>query len=62
MAEKPTLSLIRGDDLTVENLAALFQRLTGRKATEEELAEARAMLDADQDHTTIDDGADRDPE
>jgi hypothetical protein len=48
VAEKPTLSLIPGNALTVENLAALFEKLTGRKPTEEELAEARAILEADQ--------------
>ena len=48
MTEKPILSLVRGDDLTLEALVDLFEKLTGRKPTGEELAEPRAILAADQ--------------
>jgi hypothetical protein len=45
----PQLSLIsvRGDpDKTVNDLAVMFEKITGRKPTADELAKAREMLRA----------------
>lgn len=53
MAEttKPCLNLVGPDDgePSLDDLVALFERLTGRKPTTDELAEARAALDAEPD-------------
>jgi len=41
---KPTLTLLSGPTFTAEDLAALFERLTGRRPSEQEMAEARETL------------------
>jgi hypothetical protein len=43
-AKKPELTLIKGKGLTPEALAMLYERLTGRKPTAEELESARQKL------------------
>ena len=42
--EKPSLTLV-SPPITVEKLAALFRKLTGKEPTEADLAEARAILE-----------------
>jgi hypothetical protein len=45
MADKPKLNLLKaGKTLTVEQLAALYEKLTGKKPTEQELEAARQRL------------------
>jgi hypothetical protein len=39
--DKPLLILMRGNAVTVEELADAFERFTGRKPTPEEMAAAR---------------------
>ena len=46
MTKKPTLFLVGGGVLpTLDQIAALYARLTGREPTPEDLASARAILD-----------------
>jgi hypothetical protein len=44
--EKPSLSLLPGQAITAEDLAMLFEHLTGRKPTGEERQEAAEVLAA----------------
>lgn len=41
---KPNLVALRGQSVDLTQLAAMFERMTGRKPTEQELEEARAEL------------------
>jgi len=40
-AEKPSLTLLRGDRITAESLADLFEKLTGKRPTPEEIAQVK---------------------
>lgn len=42
--QKPELFLLRGDQLTAEKVALLFEKLTGRKVSEDEIARFREKL------------------
>ena len=41
---KAELSLLKVEDPTAEDIAALFEQLTGRKPTAEDMAEVRKIL------------------
>ena len=41
--EKPTLVLLQLKEATVENLAKMFEKLTGRKPTAEEIEQAQKI-------------------
>ena len=43
-AEKPSLTLLRGDRISAETLATMFEKLTGKKPSPEEIEEARETL------------------
>ncbi len=43
--KKPALSLLRGDNITGETIAAMCKQLTGKDSTKEEIANAQAILD-----------------
>ena len=45
--QKPSLYLLKGDNVTTETLAALYEKLMGKKPTEEELKKAREMVGND---------------
>lgn len=47
---KPVLTLLHGQRVTLESLAAMFEQMTGRKPTPEELARARAVMPVANDH------------
>ena len=44
--KKPTLSLLRGNNITGETLAKLHEQLTGEASTKEQVAKMQATLDA----------------
>jgi hypothetical protein len=44
---KPRLAVLKGREITAEDVAALFRHLTGRTATPEEVEEARKSLEGE---------------
>jgi hypothetical protein len=44
MSERKPLFLIEGKSIAAEQIAEIFEHLSGREATEEEMAEVAAML------------------
>jgi len=44
MTQKPELSLIKGKGVTAEDIAALYEKLTGKKSTEEQIQASRERL------------------
>lgn len=42
--QKPSLALVPGKKLTAEALEALYEKLTGKKFTPQEMAQARERL------------------
>lgn len=43
---KPKLVLLKGKGITPEGVAAMYQRITGKKCTPEQIEEGRRILDS----------------
>jgi hypothetical protein len=50
-SNKPELHLLHPDEITFENLLEMFRDLTGREPTPEEVEEARAEWDSEDEES-----------